>query len=519
MISYNGTIYGLSDDVQFVKASGKKGRTRYFIYHGKSTYPLTGAFAKVFEGIVCLKIQNFSDTHVSEKAFLKSFSYFLESDWIREIPEDMKPDLTLSDYTYYTDANGKYYITNLLYKTVDIISGAAYSLIADGKYGKLPLEDLFYFYARRYLKDVKVTDEIYNFENQIEYKTVYILFSYDCNLKCKYCFEKRRNRSLDMSKEILDKSVRFIDNISIGSNVLINFFGGEPLLEKNRESIDEIFSKFRKNNNVYFRFITNGVNAKQFINVFEPVKRKIKSFVITLDGTREIHDKRRAATDSHGSFDAVIEAIDILSAHDYPVVIRTNIDEGNYHNQDEYIRFLNKRFRGRKGISIEYHRVEEKSDIDCRPTSYLDCYMLYKRIKKISRFNVTFNLPVVALLNSICESSHSFPQVKKSYCTLASNYVIDYDGQVYSCHEATGVDSFKIGAVERELKKGCEMAANENCRTCVFYMGCYGGCPLESYYYKEQTGCGKCSYNDMSDTIKHFFEMDPGMKKLRIGKG
>ena len=49
----------------------------------------------------------------------------------------------------------------------------------------------------------------------------------------------------------------------------------------------------------------------------------------TLDGPKEIHDKRRIATDGSETFDKIVEGVDCLLDHNINVTVRTNVDKEN----------------------------------------------------------------------------------------------------------------------------------------------------------------------------------------------
>ena len=58
-----------------------------------------------------------------------------------------------------------------------------------------------------------------------------LMLTENCNLACKYCFEKHNTKI--MTNEIIRKSLNYLFNNSLNSNknsVNITLFGGEPLL-------------------------------------------------------------------------------------------------------------------------------------------------------------------------------------------------------------------------------------------------------------------------------------------------
>ena len=66
----------------------------------------------------------------------------------------------------------------------------------------------------------------------------------DCNFKCQYCYEDYHNHYQLNEKTLVD-SLEFIMNYGDKGKVLIDFLGGEPLLEKKFDlSGSRLYKKF-----------------------------------------------------------------------------------------------------------------------------------------------------------------------------------------------------------------------------------------------------------------------------------
>lgn len=512
MIAYNNIIYGLAEHVNFKRFSSRKKRIKYIIYADKNAYLINGVAAKLFQYI--LKTEKFNYKDISKeiggfnilfnKAITKHLLFFRDMEWIEGKNEQENRNWGLTSDTYCSKVDEKYYITNLLYKTMDSLTRETYDRLINNEFNKLTYDELFYLYTRKYLNDASKSERA-DFEIQNKDTNVYLIFSYDCNLRCVYCFERDKSKKLEMTSEVLNKTIEYINSLSNNNGVVITFYGGEPLLEKNRENINTIINQFKHNSRVYFRFITNGVYIKEYMDTFKQVKNKITNFTITLDGTKKVHDNRRLSKESYGSFDSIIKSIGILNQLNYPVIIRINLNHENIDCQEELIHYLNKTIKNKKYIKIEYHRVEDKANVNYEPISLVDCYKVYNHIEKISNFNVNFKLPIINILSGIDKYPNNVPQVRKTHCTIDSNVVIDYDGQVYSCNEAMGIENFKIGDVSNEHNMcSRNYEANSNCKSCNLYLGCYGGCYLSNHYFNEETGQNKCDYSQIKDVITYY---------------
>ena len=72
-----------------------------------------------------------------------------------------------------------------------------------------------------------------------------------CNLNCKYCFEGEK-KSSRMNKDIVPFLVSFMKNYINNDfvedkEILVNFNGGEALLEKDLQDVKEAFEEGKEN--------------------------------------------------------------------------------------------------------------------------------------------------------------------------------------------------------------------------------------------------------------------------------
>ena len=81
---------------------------------------------------------------------------------------------------------------------------------------------------------------------------------------------------------------------------------------------------------------------------------------ITLDGEKEIHDKRRVLCNGDGTFDVIVSNIKKFSEKGIRVKIRVNIDK---ENVDAYLKVKNV-FKDIKNIVIYPARVTEEPTQD-----------------------------------------------------------------------------------------------------------------------------------------------------------
>ena len=128
-------------------------------------------------------------------------------------------------------------------------------------------------------------------------KALCLHIAHDCNLACRYCFAEEgeyHGRRALMSYEVGKKALDFlIANSGSRRNLEVDFFGGEPLM--NWQVVKDLVAYGREQEKLHdknFRFTvtTNGVLLNDEIQEF--VNKEMDNVVLSLDGRKEINDKK-----------------------------------------------------------------------------------------------------------------------------------------------------------------------------------------------------------------------------------
>lgn len=133
-----------------------------------------------------------------------------------------------------------------------------------------------------------------------------LLLTEECNLNCVYCYEHyKRNRKMNfnLAKEILDK---FYSATNPGDTALIEVFGGEPFINfELMKSIDAYIADVYSDRKTFFETTTNGTLVHGDIQnwLYERRNRYIVS--LSLDGTKEMHNRNRPFLSGKGSYDSI----------------------------------------------------------------------------------------------------------------------------------------------------------------------------------------------------------------------
>ena len=161
----------------------------------------------------------------------------------------------------------------------------------------------------------------------------------DCNARCFYCFENGKKRYSMTEKTALDVA-KYIIKVSKGSNVHIQWFGGEPLYNL---KVIEIITNYLLENNVKLltTMISNGYLFDEELIIRAKNEWNLDRVQITLDGTRDIYNRvKNYIYDDPNPFNKVVENIKLLIKYGVKVYIRINLEKHNIADMTNLIDFI-----------------------------------------------------------------------------------------------------------------------------------------------------------------------------------
>jgi uncharacterized protein len=226
-----------------------------------------------------------------------------------------------------------------------------------------------------------------------------ILTTYKCNFACVYCFEERVKDFQTLDQETTVQIIEWLKYTAESKrlkSLRLMFYGGEPLM--NTKAIFDIAGALKpwaKERNIKFRFsiTTNGSLLKPEL-VEKLVEIGLKSVRITLDGEKELHDKRRPYLDGRGTFDAIINNI-VAVADKTKVEIGANFDKENIKNLYALLDYLEAKGLNKKISNVIFSPViarlgtplREATDGHPPPTrGFLLRYRFGGQVGRTSRF-------------------------------------------------------------------------------------------------------------------------------------
>ena len=315
---------------------------------------------------------------------------------------------------------------------------------------------------------------------------VYFKLTSSCNLSCIYCFQKddiKKPQQVDISDFKLA-----VQNCLNSSNTDFYIF-----LDSQYENVQYLLN----NSGVSFYVFTNGCFSTRYRNLISQFRNRLK-LIITLDGTKEIHNQRRRKNSS-GSFDEIIDNIDFLQTTNANWLCQINIDDDNYSNINHLFAFLDSKYHINEIDTVlnpVLHCNVSKADL-----SLLQKYVELDSIYHLKRCIV--NCKTARKLSALLSGRG----VDKRRCDIENSYVLDFESKtVYCCPESStsligtiDVDGIHIDKHNCAYMFDLNQKRNRPCKRCEYNMICGYGCFLDEIDYT-------CCKQEIETAVLYFFE-------------
>ncbi len=175
-------------------------------------------------------------------------------------------------------------------------------------------------------KEVKRPEEMSGLiESNLE--TLMLNVTDECNFRCRYCSysgiyeDQRCHGKRHMSKDIALKATGFfLNRVSRTEDLLITFFGGEPLL--NFDVIKAVVEFARKNEKVEFSITTNGSLMDK--NIFLFLREHDFHIYVSVDGPAEQHDLWRVYANGGKTWSNIEKTLQFIYKSD-PAFYKRNV--------------------------------------------------------------------------------------------------------------------------------------------------------------------------------------------------
>jgi uncharacterized protein len=323
-------------------------------------------------------------------------------------------------------------------------------------------------------------------------RAISLAIAQSCNLGCVYCYAQQG--SFGGEARVMERAAALgaIDLLlgaaEAGDRVQVTYLGGEPLANREllRESAEyAAMLAARKGVQVRFSITSNGTLLTEQDGEF--FERHGFAVTISLDGSREMHDRLRPFKDGRGSYERTMDRVRPLlqRQRQMQVSARVTVTPQNLSLRKTLDDF----------ISIGFHSVgfspmlsspgsaQEMSSADLQKMlrEMLECGAEFeKRVGYGDRYPF---LNMSNALREIHKGTHRpYP------CGAGAGYLgVSADGGLYACHRFVGDEGGKMGdlnnGIDREKRNGWLAARHVHfqspCRECWARYLCGGGCHHE----------------------------------------
>ncbi len=320
-----------------------------------------------------------------------------------------------------------------------------------------------------------------------------------CNLHCTYCYEpegaKYGPSPVQMDSDTAQASIDFLfQRAGKSHEVNVIFFGGEALLNFKlmRQVVTYAEEKGRESGKkVDFSLTTNGtLLTDEIIDFFQEHRFGL---TISIDGPKEIHDKRRsfltARGERKGSYELILPRIQRLLQRytARPIVARVTVTKGTV----EIVRIY-EHLSGLGFFEVGFSPVTAKNG-EAYGLEPADLRQVLAGFKELGSFyreralhgQYTGFSNMSTLLTDIHQGTNKlFP------CGAGLGLLdVDGDGDVYLCHRFPGSEEHNYGNVREGLQyerlnefiNSAHVGNKPVCQTCWIRGICGGGCYHEAY--------------------------------------
>jgi len=313
--------------------------------------------------------------------------------------------------------------------------------------------------------------------------------NYTCNFACSYCYQDEYAPSKgNLTTEIIDSFFAYIHKEFAGRRKYITVFGGEPLLNSpgQKENISYLIRKAIVAQ-LEICLVTNGYTLVDYIDILN--QGIIREVQITMDGTADAHNARRFMKGGKGTFDKIVEGVDVCIANNITVNLRMVIDKENIENLADLAQFAIDRgwtsspwFKTQIGRNYELHHCQSAaSKLFSRISLYEKLYDLSKEHPHI----LDFYKPAYSISKFLAENGNMPDPLFDSCPACKTEWAFDYTGKIYSCTATVGKEDESLGTFYPEVSRldgiinlweSRDVTTIPECKTCSVQLACGGGC-------------------------------------------
>ena len=335
----------------------------------------------------------------------------------------------------------------------------------------------------------------------------------ECNFRCPYCYEKHIPIYMEPSVQnqiiyLLQKKIHEKQY----KRVLVSWYGGEPLLALDIIEIlsEKMITICEKNGIIYTSYmVTNGYLLRD-ITIDWLKKNKIQEIQVTVDGSKEVHNRRRVLYGSKKkTYNQILEGVVLCSNNNINIDIRANIDTSNKDDIEFLFKELAEIINHKKVVRVY------PGKLFCMPSTETRCSNNILQQNEFVDIQILFD-ELSRKYGFRRKQKGLIPSFRAWYCPApyGNSLVIAPNGDIYLCWNDIGQDQFKVGSLfqddffdnkRMEKWRKCGLTLSKECYTCQSLPLCGGGCVRNRVHDLGTVECDDC-YSELQRILIH--EMD-----------
>ena len=324
-----------------------------------------------------------------------------------------------------------------------------------------------------------------------------LALSETCNLACRYCYcgtcrDEIPNRGL-MSEAVARQAINWLFAVSGKSKEInITFFGGEPLLNKPVLKFAIAYSQRLARlheKKVFYSMTTNGTLLDE--EVISLIKRYNFGLMVSLDGTKELHNGQCPTRGGKGSYDLAVAGIKKLMARRRRVTVRCTMAHPA-PNMLKLIRFFDSFGFSRIVLGRVFNPVYPSlCDLDDGDFRELERQMNEEVVPWMLKELRSGRTPKYHPFSGVVEKrpvEEAGMPISPFRCgACRGTTTVGADGTLYPCHRFVGMKNWIVGSVSngpdihkcKDFWRKYRSFVKTKCFNCWAYPLCKGSCPWE----------------------------------------
>jgi uncharacterized protein len=340
-----------------------------------------------------------------------------------------------------------------------------------------------YKFARTETEAQDVYDEYVQKQEYGQPLHLVIMPHQNCNFRCVYCYEKFDKNKMEPHVEA--GIVQFVQaRLQTGQYRVfsVSWFGGEPLLatdviERLSTQFQELCAEYGVS---YVATLTSNGYGLDERTIDMLLARGVKSFQITIDGTKECHDHQRLLKGGQPTYDRIVSNLQMLSTRsaEFLTIIRMNVGADNLPVVGQHIEEMKAMFGHDARFQMFFKNIghwggEHDEEVD------------------ICSENISVKLTEMTIDHEMNALPIAVQLRTGSTCYAASphSFVFGVDGMVYKCTVALYDERNHVGQLREDGTLELDEARmrlwthagsqDAGCKQCFFSPVCHGdSCPL-----------------------------------------